>query len=182
MCDISVVLEKIRLDRHLTQEALALATGIDRTTLTKYETGKRVPNLSDLRKICKALDCPSDYFLGLSESSTYNRDIQIAGNVTHLTVNALKTLQDLKALAQVTSRLLSSDAGKTALTLIGAYLQTPAGSLENLVLDLGLIELGRPLDEAIALTPEATRAALKQFCIVQLQAHLDKMREEEANE
>jgi len=51
-------LAKIRQDRKLTQEELALLCGIDRTHIGRMERLERVPGLEILDKIAIGLDIP----------------------------------------------------------------------------------------------------------------------------
>lgn len=49
-------LKRIRKERNLTQQELAELVGLDRTTVTKYETGKAKPSHDVLLKLSGALD------------------------------------------------------------------------------------------------------------------------------
>lgn len=57
-------LREIRKEKGLTQESLARATSIKRTSIANYETGYREPNIGALRKLSKALDCTIDELIG----------------------------------------------------------------------------------------------------------------------
>lgn len=48
----------------MTQAELAATIGVDRTTVAKYETGDREPDLYTLCKIADALDVSTDELLG----------------------------------------------------------------------------------------------------------------------
>lgn len=51
------------MERHgMTQERLSGMTGIAQCTLSNYSRGTRVPNIINLDKIAKALDCSVDDF------------------------------------------------------------------------------------------------------------------------
>jgi len=49
------VLKKIRTDRLITQETLALKCGLDRTYISLMERGERQPTLSTILKLSKIL-------------------------------------------------------------------------------------------------------------------------------
>ena len=49
-------LRQLRLKKGYTQAELATQINIDRTTLTKYETGVTEPDFARLKSICKILD------------------------------------------------------------------------------------------------------------------------------
>ncbi|MDN5201502.1 helix-turn-helix transcriptional regulator [Fulvivirgaceae bacterium BMA10] len=50
-----VVLKKLREERQLSQMEIVRRTGLDRTTVPKYEKGKRSPNLKSILLIANAL-------------------------------------------------------------------------------------------------------------------------------
>lgn len=50
-------LKMLRIGADLTQEELAIKCGLCSTTLTHYETGRRVPNLTNIVKIKTGLRC-----------------------------------------------------------------------------------------------------------------------------
>ena len=53
---------RIRLDRGLTQAQLAEMIGCPRQTIARWETGVRVPSLTYLVKLSRALGCSLDEF------------------------------------------------------------------------------------------------------------------------
>ena len=52
---VSARLKKLRLERELSQDALAKKAGIERKTINRIENGHFSPNLSTLLSVCKAL-------------------------------------------------------------------------------------------------------------------------------
>lgn len=56
-------IREARLKRGLTQEQLAELIDISPRTYKKYETGKTVPRIQTIRKLCIALNTSSDYLL-----------------------------------------------------------------------------------------------------------------------
>lgn len=49
----------------LTQEQVAIVTGLKPSAISHFEGGRRRPSLANLRKLCIALMCSSDELLGL---------------------------------------------------------------------------------------------------------------------
>ena len=56
-------IKEARLKRNLTQEQLAELIGVHPRTYRNYETGKTVPRIQVIRKICIALKTSSDDLL-----------------------------------------------------------------------------------------------------------------------
>lgn len=50
-----------------TQKELAASTGIPQQTLSRYLTGKQMPDLARLAVLCRVLDTSSDYLIGLED-------------------------------------------------------------------------------------------------------------------
>lgn len=53
-------IKKIRLQAGMSQEALALASGVSRISIIRYESGERFPDLETAARIAKALGCKLD--------------------------------------------------------------------------------------------------------------------------
>ena len=54
--NIGIIIREIRINKGLTQEDLSAKTGIAQTSLSQIESGRKRPNPSSMKKICKALD------------------------------------------------------------------------------------------------------------------------------
>ena len=63
-------LRLIRKERKMTQTELSLATGIHRTLIAKYETGRTNPGAIRLRKLAAALGCKVDDLIGNPDDTT----------------------------------------------------------------------------------------------------------------
>lgn len=59
-------IRQLRKDSGMTQSQLALRLGIDRTTLTKYETGERKPDISAMYSIADFFKVSIEYLTGRS--------------------------------------------------------------------------------------------------------------------
>lgn len=61
-----MLLEEIRHSRKekgITQEQLAKISGLSRSSIINFETGRRDPRVRDLKKIAHALDVPVEQLL-----------------------------------------------------------------------------------------------------------------------
>lgn len=58
-------LKEIREKRNLKQEDIAKILKIDRSQISKYESGKQNLNSEQIIEICKTLKISADYLLGL---------------------------------------------------------------------------------------------------------------------
>lgn len=54
---MSTKLIMLRKAAGMTQEQVASLMGIDRSTIAKWETGKAIPRLDKLRKLCSLYGC-----------------------------------------------------------------------------------------------------------------------------
>ncbi|MDE5654839.1 MAG: transcriptional regulator [Clostridia bacterium] len=60
-------LNDLIVEHNLNARTLALALGIDNSTVTRYLNGKRLPSLENLVKIANYFNISSDYLLGLED-------------------------------------------------------------------------------------------------------------------
>lgn len=64
-------IKKARLEKGMTQEELAEALGLARTTVARYELGEIEPKLQNLITLSIVLGVSTDYLLGVSHSKMY---------------------------------------------------------------------------------------------------------------
>lgn len=64
------ILKELRLERNMKQEDLAKLLGINKNTISKYETGKREPSIDMLIKIADIFDVSVDYLVGRTIART----------------------------------------------------------------------------------------------------------------
>lgn len=57
-------LSTVRKNRNMTQEELAAASGINRVTIAKYETGRQEPTVANALKLATALGVTVDELIG----------------------------------------------------------------------------------------------------------------------
>lgn len=60
-------LASMRGYRRMSQEQLGGFVGVTKQTISGWEHDRRVPDADSIIALCKALDCTSDYLLGLSD-------------------------------------------------------------------------------------------------------------------
>ena len=85
-------IREIRCDKHLTQEYLANATGVNVSHISNIETNKVKVSLTLLVQICNALDVTMDYLL----ENEYHRPTSI------IEKELLNTIKDMKKEKQET--------------------------------------------------------------------------------
>lgn len=73
-------LRTLRASQGKTQQQVADALGIDRTTYAKYETGTNEPSLAVLRQLAAYYGTTTDYMLGLSDAP--GSSVPLAGLAT----------------------------------------------------------------------------------------------------
>lgn len=86
-------LEEARLNSSLkSKEALAKAVGVNRATITNYETGERKPDIDRFIDLAYTLNVSYDYLLGYS--NTPIREYHDTKEMTGLPDNAIKELNN----------------------------------------------------------------------------------------
>ena len=60
-------LKELRLEQGLSRSELARRTGLDSTTIVKYELGQRKPSIECLILLAKYFGCSIDFLVGLEE-------------------------------------------------------------------------------------------------------------------
>ena len=64
-------LETERKKRRMTQAELASCIGVNRTTVTKWETGQSVPSIKNLRKLSQVFYCTLDELVAETEEQKH---------------------------------------------------------------------------------------------------------------
>lgn len=85
----------LRDEKDLSQQQLAIETGINRETIARYETFKRIPSYEHLTTLAQYFNTTTDYLLGLSSSSKRDSDITAACNCTGLTVKSIQNIRNM---------------------------------------------------------------------------------------
>lgn len=79
-------IREVRLERRLSQEAVALKCDFSNTTLSAYENSKKIPNLVTIAKIAKALNVSIDRLYYGDENIAF---ISSENNIGRKVVNAV---------------------------------------------------------------------------------------------
>ncbi|MDR1689084.1 MAG: helix-turn-helix domain-containing protein [Clostridiales bacterium] len=93
-------LKNLRRNKNMTQQDLAEALGIDRTTVTKYESKNVTPPIASVRKICEFFGVSMDFMLGTESTDELAKRIldkrvlilQRAASENNLTQNELQDI------------------------------------------------------------------------------------------
>lgn len=91
MKDFADKIRLLRISKNLNQNQLAKIVGISQPFLSDIEKGKRKPSIDVLHKLCDALNCSSDYLLGLHAKSSV---LQESDKQSGLSLEALAMLQE----------------------------------------------------------------------------------------
>jgi len=86
------ILKSIFKEKKTNGKAIAKATGISYSTMRRYQCGGGAIPTYNLELIAKALNVPTDYILGLSESKSKNPDIRYIADKYGLSEEALRRL------------------------------------------------------------------------------------------
>ncbi len=85
-------LGQLRNKRKETQEELSEAIGIDRGTVAKYETQKRIPSYEHLVILAKYFNVSTDYLLGRTDIMASDVNVALICEYTGLSENTVKML------------------------------------------------------------------------------------------
>lgn len=96
-------IKELRLEKKLTQQALAEQLGINQTSLSKIESESSIPDAALIMDISRFFHVSTDYILYLSEERL-NADYFLADNMHHL-----KKYQHLLAIYQKMNRKQQGD-------------------------------------------------------------------------
>lgn len=85
------------LHPELTQATLANKLNVSQSVVSKWLTGRQDIPLDKVPKLAKALNCTTDYLLGVSDLPTVELDPRAAGEYTGLSEDAIAALHDFEA-------------------------------------------------------------------------------------
>lgn len=72
MISFGIKLKRLRLEKELTQQQLADKLGVNRATVSSYETSALYPSVDILIKICHVFQVSADYLLGISDTNKFD--------------------------------------------------------------------------------------------------------------
>ena len=119
-------IKELRNKKSISQTKFALLLDVSRSAVSMWEINKSEPDNEMLIKICKVLDCSSDYLLGISETKKAPLQLQES-----LTADEQKLLNYFKELNDEGQYLLINQA--QALVTSGLYIKNKESAipLEN---------------------------------------------------
>lgn len=90
-------IKQLREEKRLTQEKLSSLVGMDRTTISKLESGERDCTLDHLQRLSKFFDVSFDYILGTSDERKHKAMVTEISNdgITKVQMEFLKRVEDL---------------------------------------------------------------------------------------
>lgn len=107
----------LRTQKKLSQEELAEALSIDRGTIAKYETQKRIPSFEHLTIFANYFNTTTDYLLGLSEIQSNDTKLKAVCKYTGLSEEAVKSICNCpKYQKDLASEIIESEEFKNILT------------------------------------------------------------------
>lgn len=102
MANFHEILNELRVSKGVTQEEVANAIGVAKSTFAKYDRGEREPNFDTLKKIARYFGVTADYLLGLSNSRIgANDDVLRETGLDDDAITALRTMRGVEALNEV---------------------------------------------------------------------------------
>ena len=85
-------LRKLREEKGTSQQALASAIGVAKSSIGLYENGDNVPDVKAIVKLANFYDVSADYLLGMSGVATVNTNARAACDYTGLNVKTVDYL------------------------------------------------------------------------------------------
>lgn len=82
--NIGLILKKLRKSRNLTLDSVAEYFGTTKATISRYETGKHVPDVQLLIKMSKYYDVSMDYIVGINENIYTSLELAIINKIQKL--------------------------------------------------------------------------------------------------
>lgn len=87
---------QLRTEKRLSQSKLAKQLGISPATIGYYENGDRLPDIDIAARIANFFGVTADYLLGFSNARTTEKSMKTACEVTGLSEEAIKNIQEAK--------------------------------------------------------------------------------------
>ncbi len=125
--DLGMRIGQLRVKKGETQRELAIAIGVEKDTINRWESAKRGIKAQDIAKLAQHFNVSADYLLGISEIATVNTDIKMIHDYTGLSTEAINNL-----------RFLSFKKGKDRYLLDGFTVNdycTPISFLDRVLSD-----------------------------------------------
>lgn len=173
------------------QEAFSETLGVDRSTVSAWESGRNIPDLPTIQNLCKLLSCDLGHLLG--DYDEPEKDIHFVCEYTGLSEKGLQGLRDLRYKKGVLDAFLNSPHTGPFLSALGDCLETyqqephlqrlldlERKSLpepythEQLVALCSLIYGLKPYNELESLTADELRSLLNSY-------HVGLQKEKDAN-
>lgn len=75
------ILKNLRIDNDLTQKEMGEIIGVSQRTISHYESGKREPGLTEIKRYAKYFKVSTDYILGLNNKNESEYKVKNQNNI-----------------------------------------------------------------------------------------------------
>lgn len=113
---------ELRAQSGLSQSKLGKVLSLSPATIGYYENGDRLPDIETAARIAEYFNVSADYLLGLSDTMSTEHDMKTTCEVTGLSEDTIKALQEIKK--RKADSLLLNFSGKTLISAIEQCIQS----------------------------------------------------------
>ena len=147
------VLRRLRVEKGFTQQQLADQMNIDRTNITNWETGRRMPDVANVSRLAEALGVDASMLIDTVEASDEILNVLLVDDMPIILEGGVRTLQETIPNANVVGYRDPEDVirfvKENPVALI--FLDIELGSLSGIDLCRDLLRI-RPRTNVIYLT------------------------------
>ena len=149
------MLKKLRTDRNLSQQQLAAQVFVNRSTLTNWENGRRLPDAIMIRRLAACLGVDVGFLLGAATDQNDRPEVIIADDEKLILAGSMAILEE----ALPGASIAGFNRGEEAL----AYARTRRISVAFLDIEMGVLSGLELCRELLALNPETNVVFLTAF-------------------
>ena len=108
MNTIAEIIKTERINKNLTQKAVAELLGVTQDSISLWENGKRIPDTQYLKDLCKIFDISADYLLGL-EDDFGAKLAPMGATTTNYTAEERQLIEDFRKLNYYKQQLIKNN-------------------------------------------------------------------------
>lgn len=149
----SEVLKQMRLERNLSQQQFAELLYVNRSTIASWETGRRIPDVTQIRRISGLLHVDTDILLGAAENTSDKPNVIMADDEKIILAGGLALLKETLPDAEITGFTKPSEVIEFAKNhvIALAFLDIEMGKTNGLDLCRDLLQIN-PRTNVVFLT------------------------------